>query len=180
MINGLNSETNWINSELESELTALIDQSLWDTGLKRRVQHYGYRYDYQSRGIDSAEPTTSLPPMVKELAGQIARQAGVERDFNQVIVNEYQPGQGIASHVDSFAFGDCIASLSLLSACIMRFDHLKTGEKQELVLQPRSLLILQGEARRDWKHGIAARKSDVIDGAKKLRSRRLSLTFRQV
>lgn len=48
--------------------------------------------------------------------------------------------------------------------------------KKTVYLEPKSLLILQGEARSVWKHGIAARKSD--NGVK--RQRRVSLTFRKV
>lgn len=47
-------------------------------------------------------------------------------------------------------------------------------------LPARSLLLLRGEARYAWSHGIAARKSDVVDGRLVLRRRRLSVTFRQV
>jgi alkylated DNA repair dioxygenase AlkB len=42
------------------------------------------------------------------------------------------------------------------------------------------LLILSGEARYDWTHEIPARKSDVINGARQPRTRRVSLTFRTV
>jgi hypothetical protein len=47
-------------------------------------------------------------------------------------------------------------------------------------LDPRSLLILQQDARYRWKHGIAARKYDSYYGIKTMRSRRVSLTFRKV
>ena len=47
-------------------------------------------------------------------------------------------------------------------------------------LAPRSLVILSGEARYDWLHGIAARKWDEWDGHKYERQRRVSLTFRKV
>ena len=180
MIEGITYVHDFFNPASEEVLVAFIDQQDWDTGLRRRVQHYGFRYDYKSRSVDESHSTRPLPSLFADLGQQIANAAGLDKGFSQVIVNEYQPGQGIASHIDSFAFGDCIASLSLLSACIMRFDQLQTGEKCELVLLPRSLLIMRGEARRDWKHGIAARKSDVIDGAKQLRQRRISLTFRQL
>lgn len=42
------------------------------------------------------------------------------------------------------------------------------------------LLILSGPARYDWTHEIPARKSDVINGARQPRRRRVSLTFRAV
>lgn len=48
--------------------------------------------------------------------------------------------------------------------------------KKNIYLESRSLLVLKGDARYKWKHGIAARKSD--NGVK--RQRRISLTFRKV
>ena len=48
--------------------------------------------------------------------------------------------------------------------------------KEHIYLRPASLLILKGDARYKWKHGIAARKSD--NGLK--RQRRISLTFRKI
>lgn len=39
---------------------------------------------------------------------------------------------------------------------------------------------LSGEARYRWKHGIKARKSDKINGAKIVRTTRISLTFRNI
>lgn len=38
-------------------------------------------------------------------------------------------------------------SLSLLSTCVMTFTSLETGEKIPVVLRPRSLVVLRGQAR---------------------------------
>ncbi|CAM6109029.1 unnamed protein product [Calypogeia fissa] len=47
----------------------------------------------------------------------------LERDpfFDQMIVNMYQPGEGISAHVDLLRFEDGIAVVSLESACVMSF-----------------------------------------------------------
>ena len=101
---------------------------------------------------------------------------------DQVIVNEYQPGQGISSHIDCQpCFKDTIVSLSLGSGCIMDFTNKSDKTKKVPVwLAPRSLVVLSGEARHEWLHGIAARRSDEWDGQKYERRRRVSLTFRKV
>jgi hypothetical protein len=58
---------------------------------------------------------------------------------------------------------------------------LKRGEQAVPVwLEPRSLLVLRGEARFDWTHGIARRRHDTVDGAAVERGRRVSATFRRV
>ncbi len=49
-----------------------------------------------------------------------------------------------------------------------------------LRLEPGSLLILSGEARHDRTQAIPARKSDLINGARIPRTRRVSPTFRTV
>lgn len=98
---------------------------------------------------------------------------------DQVIANEYLPGQGISAHVDCEpCFGAVIASVSLLSATEMQFRDLRTSEARAVILAPRSLLVLAGPARHDWTHAIPARRSDVIDGVRIARGRRVSLTFR--
>lgn len=100
---------------------------------------------------------------------------------DQVIINEYLPGQGITRHIDCVpCFGESVASLSLGSQCVMEFTHAKTGEKQQQQLDPRSIVVLAGEARYDWQHSIPQRKSDMWDGEKRMRGRRISLTFRTV
>jgi alkylated DNA repair dioxygenase AlkB len=54
------------------------------------------------------------------------------------------------------------------------------AERRSLRLPPRSLLVLAGEARTAWTHAIPARKSDVVEGARVARGRRVSVTFRTV
>lgn len=56
-------------------------------------------------------------------------------------------------------------------------------DQVEVTLPRRSLLIMSGESRYGWKHGITPRKIDVVrnlDGnlTTKFRSKRISYTFR--
>ena len=95
-----------------------------------------------------------------------------------MLVNEYLPGQGIALHRDYEPFDRTVVSLSLLSACVMDFRHVKSGRLESLLLEPRSLLVLSDEARYEWEHGIAPRKNDRWEGVTIPRARRLSVTFR--
>lgn len=100
-------------------------------------------------------------------------------DANQVIVNEYLPGQGIGAHIDHPAkFEDGIASLSLLSTVTMDFTRSADSKRVRLVLPRRSLVLLVREARYDWKHGISPVKIDPL--TKEPRKRRVSFTFRKL
>lgn len=179
LLPGLRYLPNSITQEYHDQLMALIDQQLWLTDLRRRVQHYGYRYDYKSRSVDASQFLGPLPDWAMPFLRQLHRDGLFAQFPDQLIVNEYEPGQGIAPHIDCRpCFGEMILSLTLGSACLMEFS--RAPEKIALLVEPRSLVIMQGEARHLWKHGIPARKTDWYNGVELERKRRVSLTFRHV
>lgn len=179
LVPGLTYRPAYISESLHERLLAAIDMQEWSRDLQRRVQHYGYRYDY-GRGHQLSR-LGPLPPWAAKIARKLFGDSIVPELPDQVIVNEYLPGQGITPHIDDpRRFEETIASLSLGSPTIMDFLSCKTRERLALLLKPRSLLVLQRESRYDWKHGIAHRKSDIINGVKTPRGRRVSLTFRKV
>lgn len=176
IISGLKYIAEYITIEQEDKLIKLIDNNPWINELKRRVQHYGYKYDYKSRAIDQSYYLGSLPEWLQVLCNILHRQGIFYETPDQVIINEYMPGQGIASHIDCVpCFSDTICSLSLSSSCVMKLTN-DDKIKHFITLKPRSLLIFKNEARYKWKHGIVARKND----NKIARTRRISLTFRKV
>ena len=179
-IEGLSYVSEFISEDTASYLLKQIDQERWSADLKRRVQHYGYRYDYKVRSVSMEDRLGPLPSWLDQFISHHLHNSVLTERPDQVIVNEYLPGQGISAHVDCIpCFGDTIASLSLASATTMTFFG-PTGERNNLYLQPGSLLVLTGEARSKWRHAIPARKSDMIDGQRRKRRRRVSLTFRKV
>jgi len=70
-IQGLTLLQNFITAEEEAILLAAIDQETWLTDLKRRVQHYGYKYDYRARRIDVSMKIGALPKWAKTLAERL-------------------------------------------------------------------------------------------------------------
>lgn len=181
IVPGLTYVPDFILPNDEQALIAFVDGRTWLTDLKRRVQHYGYKYDYKARAVTSESALGSLPDQLQKLAIRLAQEEIFPEPPDQVIVNEYQPGQGISAHIDCVpCFTETIVSLSLLSGCSMTLKAAKTGVTRVQYLRPRSLLVLKGESRYEWQHAIAARKSDMVDGGREPRSRRLSLTFRKV
>jgi alkylated DNA repair dioxygenase AlkB len=159
----------------------MIDQQVWLTDLKRRVQHYGYRYNYTHRTIDPSLFLGALPPWAARIAERVHRDGYTATVPDQVIVNEYHPGQGISSHVDCVpCFGDTILSVSLLSPCVMLFTKRQSKDQVPILLEPGSLVVMQADARYTWTHSIPARKTDTFNEQKIVRGRRLSLTFRTV
>jgi alkylated DNA repair dioxygenase AlkB len=180
-ISGLMYLPEFIDQEAHDQLLSSIDSHTWLTDLKRRVQHYGFKYDYSSRRIDLSMRLGPLPNWATVLAGQLVERGLLPELPDQLIVNEYEPGQGIANHIDCVpCFTDTIASLSLGSSCVMNFTNKETRQAIPLLLDPRSLVVLRGGARYSWTHGIASRKSDVFQSRTIYRRRRVSLTFRKV
>jgi alkylated DNA repair dioxygenase AlkB len=178
---GLHYIPNFITPAEESALIETIDQQPWLTDLKRWVQHYGWKYNYTARRVDESMRLGPLPDWLMDYCQRLYDEGHFPKIPDQVIINEYQPRQGIAAHVDCVpCFEETIASLSLESACVMEFANPATGEKIDHLLEPCSLLILSGDARYQWKHGIAARKTDKYAGHSIQRGRRISLTFRNV
>ena len=172
---------NFITEELENALTQNLDSGNWSSDLKRRVQHFGYRYDYKARRIAPESYLGPLPVWLHPVAHALSKSGYTSKTPDQVIANEYLPGQGISAHIDCEpCFGPVVASLSLLSNCEMVFRNVDSRAAAGIILEPRSLVILSGESRYQWTHEIPARKSDVINEQRHLRDRRISLTFREV
>ncbi len=60
-VSGLQLHYDFLSKADETNLIKIIDQSPWILDLKRRVQHYGYKYDYKSRKIDLGFYIAPLP-----------------------------------------------------------------------------------------------------------------------
>lgn len=180
-IAGLSYIPDFIDAQTESSLLQTIDAQPWITELKRRVQHYGYRYDYKARSVTPESRLGLLPEWLSTYCDRLRTDGYFPQMPDQVIVNEYQSGQGIAPHIDCVpCFTETIASLSLGSPCVMEFTHTETQQKIPALLEPRSLVVLSGDARYHWRHAIPHRKTDQHNGSTFQRGRRLSLTFRKV
>jgi alkylated DNA repair dioxygenase AlkB len=176
MIQGLKLIDQFITLEEERTLLTAIDAASWNTSLKRRTQHYGFTYDYGTKAAtEVAEP---IPPWCDSVMDRLVERGVITERPDQMIVNEYMPGQGIYPHVDDpSSFDDGIVSLSLGSNIAMDLIECRTpSNKKEVLLRRRSVIAFHGDARYRWRHGIVARMTD--HGVK--RGRRVSLTFRKM
>ena len=181
-IEGLQYVENFISDEEHNELLSAINKSVWLSDLKRRVQHYGYKYDYKKRSLNYSMYLGDMPEWIEKISNKIVCGGYIDTLPDQVIINEYKPGQGIADHIDCEpCFKDTIISLSLASSCIMEFKNKNDKtQKHELLLQPKSLIVIKGESRYGWTHGIPAREKDKWQDKIINRATRVSLTFRKV
>jgi alkylated DNA repair dioxygenase AlkB len=174
---GLTYRREFLPPEERRQVLAEVDARPWRSDLKRRVQHYGYKYDYKARSVDHSMYVGPLPPFALEVAQRLLDQGLVDEVPDQLIVNEYEPGQGITAHIDCQpCFKNTIVTVSLGWAYPMDFISVATGEVRSALLELGSALVMRDDARHQWMHRIQARKSD--KGVP--RRRRVSLTFRNV
>lgn len=153
---------NFIDEEYASCLLDEINKLPWLKDLSRDTQHYGYKYDYKTRKVTKLG---ELPNFLKDLKKKLHF-----NDCDQVIVNKYLPGQGIALHKDAAVFDNRIATVSLGSACMFKIG----GE--EIYLKPGDVVVMT----KPIVHGIDQRIFDVIDGQRIPRGTRISITLRKV
>ena len=181
-IGGFKYIEDYIDESQHGWLLNQIDKSPWLQDLRRRVQHYGFKYDYKARKVNHDMRIGQLPDWLQKLGRKLYADGHMPAEPDQVIVNEYEPGQGISSHIDCEpCFANMIVSLSLNSGCIMDFTNKRDKTKKIPVwLAPKSIIILRDAARYEWLHGIAPRKSDRWEDQTYERQRRVSLTFRKV
>src|SRR5688500_10809073 len=93
-IPGLFIYPDFISEELEKQLLTEIDQQTWIVDYKRRLQYYGYRNELDAPYDLIAFPI-AMPTQIHELSKTIVQQKLVDSQPDQVIINEYTPGEGI-------------------------------------------------------------------------------------
>lgn len=98
--------------------------------------------------------------------------------FDQSISNYYSPGQGLIAHTDLLRYEDGILVANLQGTCTMEFS--KGYVNIPIFLDVGDVLLITGQARWEWCHGIAARLTD-HDGSREIvRTPRISLTLRKL
>ena len=118
------------------------------TSTTRRVRHFGYRYDYKARSVTSDAYLGPLPEWLEHVGARLVTDGLFAHLPDQVIANEYLPGQGISAHVDCVpCFDNTIVSVSLLSHCEMDFRDTRSHAKLAVLLEPRSAVVIAGAAR---------------------------------
>lgn len=176
---GLIYVENFVDEHEERTLITEIDHMKWSNELKRRVQHYGYKYDYKDKAI--GPKIGELPSFCDLVIKRMDEESLLFNQPDQLIINEYLPGQGIAPHVDRVQwFDDNIFCLSLGSNYTMVFKHLDSTLTATVLLERRSVVLMTKQSRYRWLHSIQPKKTDEFNGEKWNRERRLSMTFRKV
>lgn len=163
----------------EKNLLCEINKNIWLNDLSRRVQHYGYKYNYKKRKIDKDDYVGKLPKWTEYLTERIYKIIGDKKLLNyakpdQLIINEYKSNQCISAHVDCVpCFEDGIVSVSIGCNGIMKFR--KNDLSYDVKLKRKSFVLLSGDARYKWTHEINKMQNKNFTNL----FPRISLTFRK-
>ncbi|XP_014219511.1 alpha-ketoglutarate-dependent dioxygenase alkB homolog 6 [Copidosoma floridanum] len=192
----------FITEEEEQDIIKKVNSAplpKWTQLSKRRLQNWG--------GIphEKGMIAEDVPKWLNSQIDKIASLDVFEKDKrpNHVLINEYLSGQGIMAHTDGPLFHPIVTTISCGSHTLLEFykrheteNNITPKREFSLLLEPRSLLILQEDLYHNYLHAIDERTTDVIsrneikninmcsrtyEEAKVLqRSTRLSLTVRHV
>jgi alkylated DNA repair dioxygenase AlkB len=121
---------------------------------KRRIVRYGVAYDF---GTQHPNPVPPIPEFLIPIRERAAALAGLPTHaIVQAMVAEYSPGSPIGWHRDAPQFGTVIG-ISLASSARMRFKpYSGPGKIVSQIVEPRSLYVISGPARSEFKHSIPA------------------------
>jgi len=121
---------------------------------KRRIIEYGYEYDFSRRKASAAPP---IPEFLFPFRDRAAQFAGIQRDeIVECVITQYPASAPIGWHRDVPQF-EMIIGISLGSACRMRLKPYRAeGKLVSILLEPRSLYLMQGPARWKFQHSIPA------------------------
>lgn len=136
---------------------------------KRKVHHFGFRYEFYSQNVEQID---EFPNWLKEIRDRAAPFAGLKSErIEQALIAKYDAGAGIGWHRDAPAFGPTVVGISLATDDVMRFRRTLevSFEHYKQPLARRSLYVLSGPARFVWQHSMAP-----------VKELRYSITFRTV
>ncbi|KAM4546194.1 alpha-ketoglutarate-dependent dioxygenase alkB homolog 4 [Fundulus diaphanus] len=174
---------NFISEEEEKELIGSMDQDVWNPSQSgRRKQDYGPKVNFKKRKVRVAD-FNGLPALSQKLVLRMQQQPNL-KGFQPVeqCNLDYHPQRGAAidPHLDdSWLWGERLVTVNMLADTVLTMslepglpERGLTGEVQVAVRLPRRcLVVLYGEARHRWKHGI--HREDIQE-------RRVCSTYREL
>jgi len=168
LLNGLTLIENYINEEEEINLIDFINN-----------EHYGYNYNkYKSSKINYID---ELLNVYHKYISKILNDKYISEKPDKIIINRYLPGEGMSEHIDKpNIFKNKIYSLSLGSGCTMIFENKDNNEIKNIYIPPKTLLIMEDDARYKYTHSIESIKYDIINNNEIKRKTRYSITFRNM
>src|SRR6266516_907529 len=85
-IPGLVYYSGLLTAEKQRQLLVAVDSLPWQDDLKRRVQHYGYKYDYKARTVNFSMYVGPLPEFALEVSQLLFDRGLIDEPPHQFIV----------------------------------------------------------------------------------------------
>nr|XP_022906386.1 alpha-ketoglutarate-dependent dioxygenase alkB homolog 7, mitochondrial [Onthophagus taurus] len=162
----------------EEEEKSILDE------IEPYLKRMRYQFDHWDDAIHGYRETERLKwnesnKVIIDRVRKIAFPPGVAQ-LKLVHILDLDKNGHIKPHIDAVRFcGDTIAGLSLLTDSVMRLVHDKTPELQaDVLLKRRSLYIMTGSARYDYKHEILSNEYSKFDNEVIFKDRRISVICR--
>ena len=127
---------------------------------RRKAANFGLDWSFEKRTLSKGK---EIPAGFRGLIEKVAVQLSLRpEDFAELLILEYPVGAVINWHRDAPPFG-LIAGISLLSDTRFRlrpYDKTKQSRASvvKLDIAPRSLYVMQGQARSEWEHSTTPAK----------------------
>ena len=131
----------------------------WKSLRRRRLQQWG------GTPLPEGMQQQPLPPYLATVVAQLVHDKafGLAETPNHVLINEYNPGQGIMPHRDGPLYHPRVAIISLGGTVVMDLTPpMGDGDPLQVVLRPGSLLIFEDDIYQTWMHGIAETGDDMV------------------
>ncbi|KAF8509465.1 hypothetical protein BU17DRAFT_98905 [Hysterangium stoloniferum] len=176
----------FITEEEEEYLTRKITESScvrWKSLPNRRLQVWGGDLLPSGALVPRELPSfvTEYPDIIQRLRKTGAFASSKHGEPNHIIVNEYQPGQGIMPHEDGSSYHPVVATLSLGSHAVFNYHRYLTDDIKplpsnihcagrsidpnpvlSLLLERRSLVITAKSLYKEHLHAIQPLEYDVL------------------
>ncbi|XP_019729058.1 alpha-ketoglutarate-dependent dioxygenase alkB homolog 4 [Hippocampus comes] len=173
----------FLSEEEEEELISSMDKDTWNLSQSgRKKQDFGPKVNFKKRKVRPAN-FSGLPALSKKLVLRMQQEkslAGFQPVEQCNLDYHPQRGSAIDPHLDdSWLWGERLVTVNMLSDTTLTMS-LEQGLQQlgllgevnvEVALPRRSLVVLYGEARHRWKHGILR---------KDVQERRVCSTYREL
>ena len=118
---------------------------------QRRVLAFGWHHLSVSDTLEAAPP---IPPPLLRLRNHLARMLTVDlTEHHQAVLTRYEPGAGMARHVDPQVFHEPIVALCLGGSGRLRFTR-QGYQPCSLRVDAGDAYQIAGAARRDWQHEL--------------------------
>ncbi|MEJ1169912.1 alpha-ketoglutarate-dependent dioxygenase AlkB [Variovorax sp. CCNWLW235] len=162
-IEGLRYQHEFLTRAEEEELLRIVqgfelrEMRYKEYTARRRGISFGGSYDFANHRL---KPGAAMPEVFHPLRARVAEWMGMApEDFAHMLVAEYRPGTPLGWHRDVPDFED-IVGVSLLGDAVMQLRPYPPASATapaslELLMEPRSIYTLRGEARWAWQHAIA-------------------------